>query len=112
MNNIIQVLTIGGLAILIIASRGGITTQQQLTYASMDSETGNNGNEEEEGQLQQEEGCSTTPATSPDLEGWTIETCGNGDVTWISPSGTRCVGNEASGNLACNNMVAKGYNIK
>jgi len=48
-----------------------------------------------------EESCSTTPATSPDLEGWTIETCGNGDVTWISPSGKRCVGNEQSGNLAC-----------
>jgi hypothetical protein len=48
-----------------------------------------------------EESCSTTPATSPDLEGWTIETCGNGDVTWISPSGKRCVANEAGSTTAC-----------
>ena len=47
------------------------------------------------------EDCSTIPASDPDLEGWVIETCGNGEQTWISPSGKRCVANEASGNTGC-----------
>ena len=47
------------------------------------------------------EDCSTIPASDPDLEGWTIETCGNGEQTWISPSGKRCVANEASGTTGC-----------
>jgi hypothetical protein len=56
--------------------------------------------------------CSTIPASDPELEGWSIETCGNGEVTWISPKGTRCVGNEESGVLSYDDMVAKGYKIK
>jgi hypothetical protein len=45
--------------------------------------------------------CSTVQASDPELEGWLIETCGNGDVTWISPSGKRCVANEQAGTTAC-----------
>ena len=48
-----------------------------------------------------EESCSTTPATSPDLEEWTIETCGNGEQTWIKPDGTRCAANLAGETTRC-----------
>ena len=52
-----------------------------------------------------EEDCSTVPASDPDLEGWTIETCGNGEQTWIKPDGTRCVANEAAGTTACEDSI-------
>ena len=102
-----------GLAITIAATMGLLQQQpQQLVYASsMGSEGG--GEEESESNTQEEgEGgsdCSTVQASDPELKGWLIETCGNGDVTWISPSGTRCVANEASNVLGCDDMqVMKG----
>ena len=51
------------------------------------------------------EDCSTIPASDPDLEGWTIETCGNGEQTWIKPDGTRCVANEAASTTACEDSI-------
>ena len=39
------------------------------------------------------------------LEDWTIETCGNGEQTWIKPDGTRCVANEAAGTTACEDSI-------
>ena len=85
MNKLIQMLKIG-LAI-VIGSMGITSQQQQLTYASSQD-------------------CSTVIASTveprnPELKGWLIETCGNGDQTWISPSGKRCVPDEQGGTTAC-----------
>jgi hypothetical protein len=129
-NKTLQTLGIIGLAVMIAATIGLLQQQlqqqpQQFAYASIDPETGNNINEEEEAEIEAEEegggmeggsessssssDCSRTQASDPELQGWTIETCGNGDQTWISPKGTRCVGNEASEVLACDDMnVMKG----
>lgn len=118
-NKILQMLGTIGFAIMIAATMGLLQQlqqqQQQLVYASIDPETGNNIDDEEEAEIEAEEegggesSCSTTRASDPELEGWLIETCGNGDVTWISPSGTRCVANEASNVLGCDDMqVMKG----
>ncbi len=127
-NKTLQKLRIIGLAVTIAATIGLLQQQQpqQFAYASIDPETGNNINEEEEAEIEAEEegggmeggsesssssssDCSRTQASDPELQGWTIETCGDGDVTWISPSGTRCVANEASNVLGCDDMqVMKG----
>jgi hypothetical protein len=75
-------------------------TQQQTTlvYASMGEEEEGSGGSSSGGQEQ----CSVIPSTDPDLKGWSIETCSDdGDQTWISPEGKRCVANEASGNVGC-----------
>ncbi|HYX55632.1 MAG TPA: hypothetical protein VE818_05705 [Nitrososphaeraceae archaeon] len=34
---------------------------------------------------------------------------GNGEQTWISPTGARCSANEPTEKLSCDDMVAKGY---
>jgi hypothetical protein len=52
-----------------------------------------------------EEECSTVPASDPEFEGWTIETCGNEEQTWIKPDGTRCVANEAAGTTECEDSI-------
>jgi hypothetical protein len=98
-------------AIAMLTSTTGLMMQQTIVvYASMGSESeggGGSDNSDSESNIQsssQENGCSTTPATDPELEGWTIETCGNGDQTWISPHGTKCVANEGTDVLACDDM--------
>ena len=85
MNKLIQMLKIG-LAI-VIGTMGITSQQQQLTYASSQD-------------------CSTVQGLTvepdnPKLKGWLIETCGNGDQTWISPNGKRCVHDEQGGTTAC-----------
>ena len=108
-NKTLQTLGMIGLAITIAATTGLLLQQQQLVYASMNSEGGGESN------TQEEEGgsdCSTVEASDPELEGWLIETCGNGDQTWINPEGTRCVANEASGNIYCDDMVLKSPNVQ
>jgi hypothetical protein len=94
MNNkkITEILGISFLATLMVA----VTQQQTITYATSDDNP------------MEGEGCSRIDASDPDLEGWQIETCGDGSQTWIKPDGTRCVANEASGVSSCEDMVSKG----
>ena len=96
-NKLLRQTTTLGIGILLAAltSVAAITTiqQQQTTIVPVAYATSMGGGEEED--------CSRVPASDPDLEGWTIETCGNGEQTWISPSGKRCVANEASGTTGC-----------
>jgi hypothetical protein len=52
---------------------------------------------------QEEENCSVVP-TDEDFAGgpgWSIETCSNGEINYISPSGSRCIFNEASSVISC-----------
>jgi len=50
--------------------------------------------------------CSTvtTDESYDGGAGWTIETCSNGETNYYSPGGARCIANEASGVLACDDM--------
>ncbi len=104
MNQLIQtILGISLLAVLVAATTTTTTTIGNLAYASMGEEEGGGGSDESE---QQE--CTTTQATGK-LEGWQIETCGNGEQTYISPKGARCVVGEESIYLSCDDMnVMKG----
>jgi len=90
-NKTLQMLGMIGLAVTIAATTGLLLQQQQLVYASIDPETGNNIDEEEE-----------------ESESNTQE--GEGGSEWTTPKGTRCVDNQA-GVLACDDMVAKGYSV-
>jgi len=108
-NKLIQQITAAlGIGLLAVLTTIAAVTQQQQTIVPVVYATMSSSEEEEEG----ERGggfCSRTPASNPDLEGWVIETCDNGEQTWISPSGTRCSANEASNVLGCDEMkVMKG----
>ena len=85
MNKLIQMLKIG--LVIVIGSMGITSQQQQLTYASSQD-------------CSIVEGLTVEP-DNPELKGWLIETCGNGDQTWISPSGKRCVPDEQGGTTEC-----------
>jgi hypothetical protein len=54
----------------------------------------------------QEEACSVVFIDEDFAErpGWSIQTCSNGEITYISPIGNRCITNEQLGVLACEGM--------
>jgi hypothetical protein len=81
-NKTLQTLGIIGLAVTIAATTGLLLQQQQqLVYASIDPETGNNIDEEEESNTQE----------------------GEGGREWTTPNGDRCVETPA-GVLSCDSM--------